>query len=42
MSATHETDIATPVSPSCTYHPYTILTGCSIATTAKVTAEAAM
>ena len=41
-NAIHETDIATPVFPSCTCHPCTILTRCTIATSAKMIAEIAM
>ena len=41
-SAAHDTDIATPRSPSCTCQPCAILTIWPIATTAKMIAEIAM
>jgi len=41
-SATHDTDIATPISPTCTCQPCTIRMRCAIATSAKMIAEIAM
>ena len=41
-SAAHDTDIATPKSPSCTCQPCTILTTCPSATSAKIIDEIAM
>jgi len=41
-SATHDTDIATPVSPTCTCQPCAIRMICAIATSAKMITEMAM